>query len=339
MAADLVLTGAAGWFGRALLDRLHREPDLVGGGRVRAVVAQPLQVPDVLAVHPGVEVFVGDVADEAFLGRVLRDASGSVLVHAAGVIHPARVADFERVNAHGTRVVVAAAERAGIRRLVHVSSNSPFGANARPDDVFGHDEPYQPYLGYGTSKMAAEVAVGAARGIETVIVRPPWFYGPFQPERQTTFFTMIRTGRFPVVGSGEQRRSMVHVANLVDGVVRAVHVPEAAGQAFWIADAEPYPLSVIVETVRQALVEEGYEVSSRSLHVPALVARAAERADRALQARGLYQQQVHVLGELDKTIACDISYSTKVLGYEPTIGLAEGMRQSIRWCRDQGIVL
>lgn len=339
MAPDLVLTGAAGWFGRALLDRLRREPDLVGGGRVRAVVAHPQQVPDALAVHPDVEVFVGDVADDAFLGRVLRNTSGSVLVHAAGVIHPDRVADFERVNAHGTRVVVAAAERAGIRRLVHISSNSPFGANARPDDVFGHDEPYQPYLGYGTSKMAAEIAVRAARDVETVIVRPPWFYGPFQPERQTTFFTLIRTGRFPVVGSGEQRRSMVHVENLVDGVLRAVRVPEAAGQAFWIADAQPYPLGVIVETVRQALAQEGYDVSSRSLRVPGLVARAAERADRALQAKGLYQQQVHVLGELDKTIACDISYSTRVLGYEPTIGLAEGMRQSIRWCREQGIVL
>ena len=68
MAPVLVLTGAAGWLGRALLDRLRREPELVGGGPVRVVVAAPLQVPDVLAVHPGVEVFVGDVADVTFRG-------------------------------------------------------------------------------------------------------------------------------------------------------------------------------------------------------------------------------------------------------------------------------
>ena len=339
MAPALVLTGAAGWLGRALLDRLRREPGLLGDGSVRVVVASPLQVPDALSVHPDVEVFVGDVADEDFVDTVLTGAAGSVVVHAAGVIHPARVADFERVNAHGTRVVVRAAERAGIRRLVHVSSNSPFGTNPRPDDLFRHDEPYQPYLGYGASKMAAEIAVRGARRIETVIVRPPWFYGPFQPERQTTFFTMIRTGRFPLVGSGEQRRSMVHVGNLVDGVMRAVTVPAAAGQAFWIADATAYSLNEIVDTVRTALRDEGYEVSPRSLRVPAMVARTAERADRALQARGVYQQQVHVLGELDKTIACDISYSTEVLGYQPAIGLPEGMRESIRWCRDQGIVL
>ena len=58
-------------------------------------------------------------------------------------------------------------------------------------------------------------------GIETVVVRPPWFYGRHQPRRQTRFFTAIRTGRFPLVGDGSNRRSMVNTDNLVDGVVRA----------------------------------------------------------------------------------------------------------------------
>lgn len=339
MAPTLVVTGAAGWLGRALLDRLHREPDLVGGGRVRVLLGTPLEVPDVLAVHPDVEVFVADVADAQAVQAALRGTQGAVLVHAAGVIHPSRVSEFERVNGHGTAVVVEAAQRAGVRRLVHISSNSPFGANPRPDDLFRHDEPFAPYLGYGESKMAAELAVRAARDIETVIVRPPWFYGPFQPERQSTFFTMIRTGRFPLVGDGAQRRSMVHVANLVDGVALAATVRDAAGEAFWIADARPYPLREIVATVRTALSEEGYEVSHRELRVPALVARGAERADRALQHRGVYQQQVHVLGELDKTIACDIEHSTRVLGYVPATSLHEGMRESIRWCRSMGIAL
>ncbi len=67
--------------------------------------------------------------------------------------------------------------------------------------------------------MAAELHVFSAvdRGLDAVVVRPPWFYGPFQPPRQTTFFTMIRKGRFPIIGDGEQRRSMVYVDNLVDG--------------------------------------------------------------------------------------------------------------------------
>jgi nucleoside-diphosphate-sugar epimerase len=58
-----------------------------------------------------------------------------------------------------------------------------------------------------------------------------------------------------------------------------------------------------------------------------------------LQRVGRYQQQVHVLGEMGHSIACDISAARADLGYAPEIELYEGMRRSIRWCRDQGIPL
>jgi nucleoside-diphosphate-sugar epimerase len=67
------------------------------------------------------------------------------------------------------------------------------------------------------------------------------------------------------------------------------------------------------------------------------VGRLAEAADRRLQARGRYVTEVHVLGEMDKTIACDISGTRDVLGYQPRVALEEGMRRSVRWCRDRGI--
>ncbi len=69
----------------------------------------------------------------------------------------------------------------------------------------------------------------AERGLDVVIVRPPWFYGPHQPARQTTFFTLVRTGQFPVLGDGGQRRSMVFVDNLVQGIVRAELTPTEPG--------------------------------------------------------------------------------------------------------------
>jgi nucleoside-diphosphate-sugar epimerase len=168
-------------------------------------------------------------------------------------------------------------------------------------------------------------------------VRPPWFYGPFQPLRQTTFFRMVRTGRFPLLGSGRQRRSMVYVDNLVQGVARAERVRRAAGDAFWVADARAYPMLEIVQTVKQALREEGYEVADRQVRLPAFAGRVAERIDGVLQSRGIYHQEFHVLGEMDKTIACDISTTTQVLGYQPAVELLEGMRRSIRWCREQGV--
>jgi nucleoside-diphosphate-sugar epimerase len=65
----------------------------------------------------------------------------------------------------------------------------------------------------------------------------------------------------------------------------------------------------------------------------------AESADGFLQDHGRYQQELHVLGELNKTIACDISAARDDLGYEPSVDLAEGMRRSVRWCLDRGIDL
>ena len=72
------------------------------------------------------------------------------------------VGDFFEVNTNGTRHVAEAALEHGVRRMVHVSSNSPFGTNPHPSDTFRADEPYHPYFGYGRSKMQAELAVFAA---------------------------------------------------------------------------------------------------------------------------------------------------------------------------------
>src|SRR5581483_730976 len=104
---------------------------------------------------------------------------------AAGVIHPAgAVRELYDVNVGGTQLVLDRARRAGTSRFVHVSSNSPFGANPTPEDRFTEDSPFNPYLGYGQSKFEAEQLVQRSfeRGdLATVIVRPPWFYGPYQP--------------------------------------------------------------------------------------------------------------------------------------------------------------
>jgi nucleoside-diphosphate-sugar epimerase len=337
-AGITVLTGGAGWFGRAFLDAIARPTDDQGpvgrDGAVRVLAATPREVPRILDVLPGAVVHVGDVTDPEVLADLFDGAAGASVVHAAGVIHPHRVAEFERVNHAGTRAVLEAAARAGVRRLVHLSSNPD------PDDAFRQHEPYRPHLGYGRSKMAAELAVRAAhlRGdVPTVIVRPPWFYGPWQPERQTTFFSMVAAGRFPVPGDGSQRRSMTYVDNLVQGVALAERHPAAPGGAFWVADREAYPLREVVAVVRQVLGEEGYRLEWPGVRVPRLVAQVAETADRLLQDHGRYSSQLHVLGELDKTIRCDISRTVEVLGYDPRVGLADGMRRAVRWCEHHGV--
>lgn len=338
-----VLTGGSGWLGTAIVHGLaRRDGAWFRDAVLRVLVRDRVEAERLRDLGEHVEPVVGDLTDPSSLMRLFDGLDGAVdVLHTAGVIHPARVADFEAVNTGGTRTMLDAALAAGVRRFVHVSSNSPFGTNAHPGDRFRNDEPYHPYYGYGRSKMHAELAVFEAvdRGLDAVLVRPPWFYGPHQPPRQTTFFRMVRTGRFPVFGRGDQSRSMVYVDNLVQGVVRAELVTTPPGLGWWIADARPYTVNEIVATVGRALADEGFEVAPNRVRLPEVIARFAELADSSLQRVGRYQQQVHVLGEMNKNIACDISVSRAELGYDPEIELYEGMRRSIRWCAERGLEL
>lgn len=335
---EVVVTGASGWLGQNLVRALAG-----GRRRIRCLVHHPEEATLLAVVDPAVEPVVGDVRDPVTVDRLFADVGPATVFHAASVIHPERaVRDFFDVNVGGTQLVVDRARRAGATRLVYVSSNSPFGANPSADHRFDEDSPYHPYLGYGRSKMEAEQIVARAgeRGdLATVVVRPPWFYGPHQPVRQSRFFAAVRRGRFPVPGDGSQRRSMVYTGNLVEGLLRAEAAKKAPGRAYWIADAEPYTLRTIIDTVRAALAAEGLAVSGRPIPVPAAVSRVAARADAVLQGRGRYVQPLHVLGELGDTIACDIGRARTELGYEPAVSLFDGMRASVRWCLERGDAL
>jgi nucleoside-diphosphate-sugar epimerase len=330
-----VVTGAAGWLGQNLVRALAGARE-----RVRCLVHGEGEAPLLEVVGPSVETVVGDVRDPATVDRLFDGVGPATVFHAAGVIHPERrTRDLFDVNVGGTQLALDRARRGGITRFVHVSSNSPFGANPAPAERFTEESPYNPYLGYGQSKMEAEQLVQRShdRGdVPAVIVRAPWFYGPFQPARQTRFFSTVRRGMFPIPGPGTNRRSLSYTGNLVEGLLCAEVADAAPGRAYWIADAESYELREVIQGVRDALEAEGLPVSQRQPHLPASAGVGAAALDAFLQSRGLYVQALHVLGELKDTIACDISRARAELGYEPKTSLVDGMRASIRWCLERG---
>jgi len=344
----ILLTGPTGWLGSRLVEAFRHglrddgpfgqpPPEL----RLRCLALSEPDAAAVRALAPQIEVVVGDLRRPADCQRFCAEAGGGTLFHTAGVIHPRRVADFYAVNVAGTRHLLEAAIRAGVRRVVAVSSNSPCGCNPHPDHLFDELSPYRPYLHYGRSKMLMERAVQAcADRIETVLVRAPWFYGPNQPARQTLFFRLIRQGRVPIVGRGDNLRSLAYVDNLCQGLLLAGSVGRAAGQLYWIADARPYSMNEIVDTVERLLEREfGRRCAHRRIRLPRLVGAVAYALDGMLQALGLYHQKLHVLSEMHRTIACSVARARRELGYAPRIELEEGMRRSLQWCLERGATL
>ncbi|MDQ2825422.1 MAG: NAD(P)-dependent oxidoreductase, partial [Actinomycetota bacterium] len=278
--SSVVVTGAAGWLGQNLVRALVAD----GRQTIRCLVQDPSEATLLEVLSPTVAPVVGDVRDPAAIASLFDGVGGATVFHVAGVIHPpGTTRTFFDVNVGGTQLVLDGARRGGAGRFVHISSNSPFGANDRPTDRFTEDSPFNPYLSYGQSKLEGEELVRRAhdRGdLVTTILRPPWFYGPHQPARQDQFFAAIRKGRFPLVGDGTQQRSMVFTGNLVQGCLKAETATAAPGRAYWIADAVPYELREVFDGVREALAAEGLAVSKhRGPRLPRVVADLAVRAD------------------------------------------------------------
>lgn len=341
----VLVTGAGGWLGSRLVESLVRglpEHDELKAPaanlRVRVLVLPGQNAATLKRLSDRIEVVNGDLRNPADSARFCEGAKGAILFHTAGIIHPRRVREFYEINRDGTIHLLDAAIRSGVKRAVVVSSNSPCGCNPHPDHLFDELSPFHPYMNYGRSKREMELAVRErASRIETVLIRAPWFYGPNQPPRQTLFFQMIREGKAPIVGRGDNLRSMAYVDNLCQGLVLAALRERAAGQVYWIADRRPYSMNEIVDTIERLLETEfGHACKHKRMRLPAFASDVAWLADKTLQALGVYHQKIHVLSEMNKTIACSVARAEQELGYRPTIALEEGMRRSLRWCAENG---
>lgn len=313
------ITGASGFIGRALADRYA-----AAGAEVRGV--------DVRA-DPAAGVVAGDVA---LPGAWQEHAAGcDLVVHTAAVVSlRLRGADeVWRVNVLGTEHALQAAERAGAERFVHVSSVTVFGMTF-PDGV---DEryPVRPSgIPYPDTKIASEQVVLQAHldgRVPVTVVRPGDVYGPRSRAWAVQPVELLRARRFVVPAGGRGIFSPVYVDDLAAGVVAAAESPEAAGQVFTLSGGVGVTNGDFFGSYATAL-------GVRLPTVPAAVARRAAAVIDRLDRAGTGDVNPRAVEYLMRSGTYSIAKAQHVLGWEPRVGVEEGMERTLGWLRAEGLV-
>ena len=326
-----LVTGGGGFLGGAIVRQL-----LARGDAVRSFSRG--DYPALRAL--GVETVRGDLADG--------DALASAVTGCDVVFHVAALANltgpyraFREVNVVGTRHVIEACRRAGVRRLVFTSSPSVVFAGR---DQEGVDEsvpyPERSLAHYPRTKAEAERIVLQANGPDfaTVALRPHLIWGPGDTHLVPGLVARSRAGKLRLVGSGEKRVDTVYIANAAEAHLLAAErlAPEpgnpVAGKAYFITNGEPLPLREIVNRILDAA---GAPRVTRSV-LPWL-AYGAGAVLEFLHWVGGGKNDPAITRFAARQLATahwfDLSAARRDLGYEPRVSIDEGMgrlRESLR---------
>jgi len=310
--ARYLVTGGAGFIGSHLTEALRargddvRVVDDLSSGRLAN-----------LAHIEGVEFVQGDVAD-LDVARAAVQGMDYVLHQAAIPSVPRSVADpikSNRANVDATLNMLVAARDAGVKRLVFAGSSSVYGSTpGLPKDELMPTAPMSPYA---LQKLAGETYCRMfyrLYGLETVVTRYFNVFGPRQDPGSpysgviSLFVSALASGKRPMVhGDGGQTRDFTFVANVVDGVLRAATAPEAAGEVFNVATSHRVSLLELLQ---------------------ALAAEMGATADPEFgEGRA---------GDVRDSLA-DIGKARRLLGYEPVVPFAEGLKRTVAWYKSQAI--
>lgn len=295
-AETALVVGATGFIGRRLLRPWHR-----------ALVRKAGSLPNAV---------VGDLDDVASLARACEGMS--TVFHCAG-ISDAQLADAElhwRINYRGTCNLLKAAGEAGVRRFVFLSSVKAMAAPGA--QCVGEDWPGEPATPYGQAKRAAEEAVleaGVKYGMHVVNLRLAMVYGRGSRGNLARMAWALRRGLLPPLPETGNRRSVVHVEDVVAALRLVAARAQANGRTYIVADPRPYSGRELYDTLCAVL--------NRPLphwRVPAGVLRAAGR----LPGR---------MGALVERLLGSACYSParieRELGWRAQVGLEAGLREML----------
>src|SRR5687768_3390011 len=304
-----LVTGGAGFIGSHLTEELVRR-----GEQVRVADSLITGHRRNVAHLSGVDFIEGDLADLDVARRAVKGVD-YVLHQAAIPSVPRSVEDpitSNRANIDSTLNVLVAARDARVKRVVYAGSSSAYGNT--PTLPKREDMPTNPLSPYALQKLVGEQYMQmftSLYGLETVTIRYFNVFGPRQDPSSpysgviSVFAKALLGNTAPTIyGDGEQTRDFTYVANVVDGVLKAVNADAASGQVVNVATGTRISLNTLFETMRDV-------VGSR------------------LEVK--YGPTRH--GDVKDSLA-DITRARALLGYEPSVSLEEGLKKTLEWYRN-----
>ena len=319
----VLLTGITGFIAGHLAERL-----LAGGVRVRGT-ARRADAAAWLAAQDA-QIVRADLLDPASLSRAA--AGCRAIVHAAAWTggHELSPEAGYRVNVEGTRNVLAAARAAGVERFIFLSSVAAYGLNRAP--LVDEAMPTPPVgQAYSDSKIAAEALVRNS-GLPYVIIRPASTYGPRGTAWTVGPIETIKQGRLVLLGRDTGLVTPGYIDNVVDGLVLTLSHPAALGQAFNLCDDRAV-------TFREFYLAYARMLGKDSLPtVPGWFARLARSGPGRLARRLAGRPAVGPwsLHFRRNPSQFSVAKAQRVLGYNPQVNFAEGMRRTEAWLHAAG---
>lgn len=307
------MTGAGGFIGRALVERLGADPRFTVRASVRRPASPPRGATD--------QVVTGDLSSASDWSEALRGMRGAV--HLAARAHVLEdgaadpIAEFRRINVDAAVNLAAQAARTpGFQRFLFVSSIGVNG-NATHGRAFAEGDRPSPVEPYAVSKHEAEQAlqaIAARSAMELTIVRPPLVYGPGAPGNFARLIGLVARGIPLPFGAIRNRRSFIALDNLLDFLATALLAPAAANETFLVSDGEDLSTPDLLRRLARSMGRR-----QRLLPVaPALLRAAGSAAGK----RDLVERLV---GSLE----IDVSKARRVLHWTPPVRVDEALRRTV----------
>jgi len=321
-----LVTGANGFIGSYLAECLVRE-----GWDVRCLVRRTSNLRWIQSL-PTERVY-GEVTQPDSLRAAVDGVQ--VVFHLAGLTKARRRQDYFAVNAEGTAHLLRACAESGdsLERFVLVSSQAAAGPSDGPTPRKEEDPP-RPLTTYGLSKLRAEqIAREYADRLPITIVRPSAVYGPRDRDLLVLYRYAVR-GWKPLLGRAPRLISLVHVSDLVRGIVRAATSERAVGQTYFIANPRPTEWEEFADAVARAVGRRARALvlPTWALYPAAWVSELA--AWFAGRPATLNREKIREIRE--RYWVCSVDKAREELGFETEVSIEDGVRETILWCLEQG---